>query len=481
MNTIVHKCFTALTRNRLLPDHSCYDRTMLHIAISIFSLLLASAILLLGVGLQGTLIALRAGVEGFSVETTGMVMAAYFIGYALGTRICPSLIRQFGHIRTYAILATIASAVAVAYPLVPSPLTWFVLRVVTGISMVGLFIVIESWLNEVAPGESRGRFFAVYMLITLMAMALGQFIILAGDVRSFDLFAITTILISLALVPVAMTRVRQPEPVASVPLKLVTLYRNSPMGVGGAAIAGMVNGAFWGMSPVFASSIGLNELHIALFISLTVLGGALLQWPVGLLSDRFDRRTVLTATALLGCIVALLMHTSVSLRLPEAALLASSFLFGGFAFSIYSLSVAHVNDRLEAGQSLEAARSMLQLYGIGAAIGPILAGYTMKSLGTTSLLLFFSAWLLLLGLYSYYRLRTTEAPPEALQASYVPLHQTTPVALEMSPQLSGEGDTPRPAQNTEEGETTSPARRADDSNPPEQPAEQATDQSPAHN
>jgi len=411
---------------------------MLHIAISILSLLIASAILLFGVGLQGTLIALRAGVEGFSVDTTGIVMAAYFIGYTAGTRVCPYLIRQFGHIRTYAILATIASAVAVAYPLMPTPVAWFLLRIITGISIVGLFIVIESWLNEVAPSESRGRFFAVYMLTTLLAMAFGQFIILAGDVRGFDLFAITTILISLALVPVAMTRVRQPEPIESPPLHLVTLYRYSPMGVVGTLTAGMVNGAFWGLSPVFASSIGLNELHIALFISLTVIGGALLQWPVGMLSDRLDRRSVLTGATILGGLVALAMHAFATLRLNEAVLLGGTFAFGAFSFSLYSLSVSHVNDRLEPGQTLEAARGLLQLYGIGAAIGPILAGYTMKYLGTHSLLLFYAFWMLLLGVFSIHRMRISEAPPAEEQGEYVPMQQTSPVALEMAPQLEEE-------------------------------------------
>lgn len=423
---------------------------MLHIVISILSLLLASAILLLGVGLQGTLIALRAGVEGFSVDTTGVVMAAYFIGYALGTRLCPTLIRQFGHIRTYAILATIASAVAVAYPLLPTPLAWFLLRIMTGISIVGLFIVIESWLNEIAPSESRGRFFAVYMLITLLAMALGQFIILAGDVSGFDLFAITTILISLALVPVAMTRVRQPEPTEAPPIHLFTLYQNSPMGVVGTLIAGMVNGAFWGLSPVFASSIGLNDLHIALFISLTVIGGALLQWPVGLLSDRFDRRSVLTAATFLGGLVVLGMHSLTVLRLHEAILFGGGFLFGAFAFSLYSLSVSHVNDRLEPGQTLEAARGLLQLYGIGAAIGPILAGYTMKLLGASSLLLFFAFWMLALGLFSLIRMRVSEAPPIEEQGEYVPVQLSSPVALEMAPQL--EGEEPSEAESETEAE-----------------------------
>ncbi len=406
---------------------------MLHILVSILSLLLASAILLFGVGLQGTLIALRAGVEGFPVDITGLIMAAYFIGYVAGTYICPWLIRQFGHIRSYAILATIASAAAIAFPLFTIPTIWFLLRMITGVCIVGLFMVIESWLNEIAPSESRGRFFAVYMLITLLAMAFGQFLLLAGEIRDFDLFAITTILISLALVPVAMTRVRQPEPIESPPLYFATLYRNSPLGVVGTLAAGMVNGAFWGMGPVFASGIGLSELHIALFISLTVVGGALLQWPVGMLSDRFDRRSVLTVSTLLGGGVALLMHYLLTPYPGSLVPLLGGFIFGTFAFSLYALSVAHVNDRLEAGQALNGARGLLQLYGIGAAIGPILAGYTMQHFGAASLLLFFAICMLLFGLFALIRMRISDAPPVEEQGEYQPIQHASPVVLEMDP------------------------------------------------
>ncbi len=436
---------------------------MLHIVVSILSLLMASAILLFGVGLQGTLIALRAGVEGFAVDTTGLIMAAYFIGYVVGTYICPWLIRQFGHIRSYAILATIASAAAVAFPLFAIPSVWFVLRMITGLCIVGLFIVIESWLNEVSPSESRGRFFAVYMLTTLLAMAFGQFILLAGDIRDFDLFAITTILISLALVPVAMTRVRQPEPVESPPLQFATLYKNSPLGVIGTLVAGVVNGAFWGMGPVFASGIGLSELDIALFISLTVIGGALLQWPVGMLSDRLDRRSVLTASTLLGGGVALAMHYLLAPYPGNMVPLIGGFIFGAFAFSLYALSVAHVNDRLESGQALNGARGLLQLYGIGAAIGPMFAGQIMQRFGPTSLLLFFAVSMLLFGLFALYRMYASEATPTEEQGEYVPMQQTSPVVLEMDPRLETEVEIPSSITTVvEEDDTTTPHRRTAD-------------------
>jgi MFS family permease len=422
---------------------------MLHIVVSILSLLLASAILLFGIGLQGTLIALRAGVEGFAVDTTGLIMAAYFIGYVGGTYICPWLIRQFGHIRSYAILATIASAAAVAFPLFTIPTIWFLLRMITGVCMVGLFMVIESWLNEIAPAENRGRFFAVYMLTTLLAMALGQFLLLAGDIDKFDLFAVTTILVSLALVPVAMTKVRQPEPIESPPLHFTTLYKNSPLGVIGTLVAGMVTGAFWGMGPIFASGIGMSELNIALFISLTVIGGALLQWPVGMLSDRYDRRSVLTISALLGGGVALLMHSLLESFPGNLVPLGGGFIFGAFAFSLYALSVAHVNDRLEAGQALDGARGLLQLYGIGAAIGPMLAGYIMQYYGAASLLLFFAVCMLLFGLFALIRMRMSDAIPAEEQGEYQPMQQASPVVLEMDPRVETDISIEMPSTNDE--------------------------------
>jgi MFS family permease len=437
---------------------------MLHIVVSILSLLLASAILLFGIGLQGTLIALRAGVEGFAVDTIGLIMAAYFIGYVGGTYLCPWLIRQFGHIRSYAILATIASAAAVAFPLFTIPTIWFLLRMITGVCMVGLFMVIESWLNEIAPTENRGRFFAVYMLTTLLAMALGQFLLLAGDIDKFDLFAVTTILVSLALVPVAMTKVRQPEPIESPPLLFATLYKNSPLGVIGTLIAGMVTGAFWGMGPVFASGIGLSELNIALFISLTVIGGAVLQWPVGMLSDRFDRRSVLTISALLGGSVALLMHTLLEPYPGVLVPLGGGFIFGAFAFSLYALSVAHVNDRLETGQALDGARGLLQLYGFGAAIGPIMAGYLMQFFGPTSLLLFFAACMLLFGIFALTRMQMSDAIPAEEQGEYQPMQQASPVVLEMDPRVETDIVVEMPVASGKDlpDSEESPQRRASD-------------------
>ena len=268
---------------------------MFKIAVSIFSLLFGTALLLTGIGLQGTLVALRASNEQFSVTMIGLVMSAYFIGFLFGGYLFPPVIRRVGHIRAYSVIATIASVASIAYVLRVDPIAWFLLRIVVGGCMMGLYMIIESWLNELVPNETRGRVFAIYMQVTLLALAAGQLILMTGDIAGFRLFAVVSILISMALVPISLTRIRQPESIPTEHYGLRELYRVSPLGVVGTLIAGVVMGGFWGMAPLYGIRIGLDTDALATFMTVTIVGGALLQWPVGRLSDRIDRRLVLAA------------------------------------------------------------------------------------------------------------------------------------------------------------------------------------------
>ena len=404
---------------------------MIRIATSIFSLLLATAALLLGMGLQGTLLGLRAGVEQYPVTVTGIVMASYFVGFALGSYYCPRIIRQYGHIRAYAAMASLASAAAIAYALNTDPWFWTLLRIITGFCIVGSYMVIESWLNVLASNTMRGQFFGVYMVITLLAMAGGQHLLRLGEVASFELFAITTILISLALVPVVLTRI--PQPVISTPsrLGLKKLYRTSPLGVTGTLSAGLVAGAFWGMGAIYASAIGLDDIGVAWLMSAIILGGAILQWPLGVLSDIIDRRKIISLCSFAAAAAALI-NTMVSLESPIAFYLLS-FLYGGFSFTLYGLCVAHLNDRIDPDHSLEAAQGLLQVYGIGAILGPILASQAIQYMGPGGLLIFFSFVCTFLGMFTVHRIHFRGAPPSEEQNEFVPMARTSPVALEMSP------------------------------------------------
>jgi MFS family permease len=409
---------------------------MFGIALSITSLLLGTALLLNGIGLLGTLVGLRASIEGFSVPLVGAVMSAYFFGFALGSWVCPALIRRVGHIRAFAAFATLASAAAIAYPLVIDPLVWVLLRVLTGLTLAGLYMTLESWLNVIAPNEFRGRLFALYTAITLLAMGTGQYLLMLGDVARFDLFALTSILISLSLLPIVLTRLPQPAQVHTASLGLRQLWRISPLGLVTTCVSGIVNGAFWGMGPLFAGFISSDSNQVALFMSLVIFGGALLQWPIGHLSDWIDRRKVLLFTGLLAMGFALAAYPA--MELSRHWLYASLFLFGGSAFTLYAIGVAHVNDMLKADEVLEATRGLLLVYGLGAALGPLLAAQFMQLFGTQHLLGFFVASLAPLCLYSLYRLLVGTATPVEDKGEFVPLVRTSPVVLELAPQLNEE-------------------------------------------
>lgn len=409
---------------------------MLTIATRTFPLLLGIGLLLVGIGLQGTLLALRANLEGFAVTMTGIMMSAYFMGFIVGTSLCPRLIRAVGHIRAFSAFAAVTAAAAIAHGLVIDPWLWTLLRIITGTCMVGLYMVIESWLNAMAPNEQRGRFFAVYTIITLLAMALGQYLILVADIGGYQLFSLTALLVALAVVPVALTRILQPAVVVAPPLSLKHLHRTSPLGVSGALISGIINGAFWGLGALFARRIGMDDGGIALFMSLTIIGGALLQWPIGHLSDRFDRRCVLVWVSFATALLAVAAYFSV--EVSHTLLIAIAVIYGGFAFSLYGLSVAHVNDHLAAEHILEASRALLLIYGAGAVIGPTIASYFMQQIGPGSLLLFLASALLPLGLLGLYRIRVAKPIPNEEQMDFAPMVRTSPVALEMDPRLDSE-------------------------------------------
>jgi MFS family permease len=388
-------------------------------------------VLLVGIGLLGTLLGVRATLEAFTNAEIGVVMAGYYAGYILGTYLGPGVIRQVGHIRSFAAFAALGAVSILAFGLWPVPWLWLPLRILNGVAVVGVYMVVESWLNEQTPGPSRGRVLAVYMTSTLVALALGQYLLLVYDPAGLESFALATLLVILGLLPVAVTRVHEPRIELAVPLPLRELYRVSPLGALGSLGAGVVNGAFWGMTPVFAQRLGMEPGAIATLMSATILGGATLQWPVGHLSDRHDRRTVLVLVALASAGVALAGAAVVLKGLP--GLVPVAFAYGGLMFSLYGISVAHANDHLAPGQTLGATRGLLLLYGLGALGGPLLAGATMQAFGPVALPVLSAAVLAAVALFGVYRIIRRAPLPTEEQTQFVPLVRTTPVAMEMHP------------------------------------------------
>jgi MFS family permease len=410
----------------------CRPLSVLRVLLPITALLASVALLLGGNGLLGTLLAVRSQTEGWGERTTGLVMSGYFVGFFLGTFTAPPLIRRVGHIRAFAFHAALAAAAVLVYPLWMEPMGWLALRVVTGMALVGLCTVIESWLNAQAAPEHRSRVFAVYMVVTLLALASGQLLLDLQPPRSPVLFSLVAILFALAILPVSTTQLQPPTLSTAPRTHILQICRAAPSAAAGALLAGLALGAFWGLGAVYAASLGLDRAGIGTFMAVTILGGAALQLPIGRLSDRGDRRSTLAVVAALGSVTAML-----ALRVEAATpagMHALFFLFGGLAFALYPLAVAHLLDRLPAEQLLSGCSALLLLNGIGAAAGPALAGVLMQRSGATALPAFFACTLGLLALIAGGR-RLLKARHLLRPARFHPMLRTTPTALEMLPEI----------------------------------------------
>lgn len=398
---------------------------------SLSTLFLGVGLLLVGVGLLFSVLGLRAGVAQFSSTTLGLVTSAYYAGFVAGTFACPILIRKVGHIRAFAAMASLASTMPILHALWIDPWFWGVLRFITGVCMVGLYIVIESWLNALAPNALRGRLFAVYMAVNFVALALGQWLILVGDRLGFVPFAMVSVMFSFALLPVTMTKVDEPAPVQAPKFSLRSLYDASPLGMAAAVASGLITGAFYGMGTVFGKAAGFSDAGVASFMAAAILGGAIFQWPVGIFSDRHDRRVVLLWVCVLGAGVTLLgfvlAHYAVDALLPLALV------FGGLIFSMYGLGVAHVNDVIDSSRLVEFTGGLLLLHGVGAAIGPVLAGTVMDVAGPSSLMLFYAAVMGAMALYTVKRLRYFPPVPAEQKADFVAMGGGSQAVLQMDP------------------------------------------------
>lgn len=404
---------------------------MLYLAHRVYTLLLGIGILLVGGGLLGTALGVRASLAGFPDLVIGMVMSAYFAGFMVGTFVAPPIIRRVGHIRAFATFAAIASTAGVLHAIWVDPVFWAVLRLLSGMTLVGIYMVVESWLSEQSTQETRGKVFAIYMMTTLVALAMGQFLLTIGDVASFVPFAVATMLFSLGLVPIALTRMREPEPVEMPSLGIPQLFRVSPLSVAGAFFSGIAYAAFWGMGPVYANGIGLEQFGIAAFMASTILGGALLQIPIGHLSDSFDRRTIMAWVALSAAVLAGV--TGLAGWVGLHPLIVAAFFHGGVLFTLYGLSVAHMNDHLEPTEILEATKALLLVHGAGAVLGPLLAGLVMGVLGPHALQGFLVLVLAALGGYAFHRMRISPDIPAEAQGDYIPMVRTTQMAAELDP------------------------------------------------
>lgn len=400
----------------------------------VFSLLLATSILLIGNGLQGTLIPIRADIEHFATTTVGLIGSVYFAGFMAGCLLGPVIVQRAGHIRTFSALAALASIVPLVHALEIDPVVWAGMRAVNGFCFAGLYMVIESWLNERATNETRGRLFAVYLVVNLSSLTLGQLLLNTAPPSGFTLFAICSILTSLALLPVSLTTSVQPAPIASTRINVGRLYRLSPVGLMGSLVVGLTNAPFWTLGPVFAREAGLDVRGISFFMISAILGGALAQFPIGRLSDRFDRRFVILVICVgsaLGEAALIFAHRTGE----EMPLLAAGFFFGAFALTLYSVCVAHTNDHAGRENFVAVSGALLLAYAVGAVAGPALASLGTERWGIAFIFVFAAAIHVAFAAFTLARIRYVPPPPAEQRAGFVsvPLRPTEPAPPELDP------------------------------------------------
>lgn len=342
-------------------------------------LLLGMGVLMLGAGLQSTLLGLRATLEGFPAPVTGAIMSCYYLGYLLGTVAAPRLLQQVGHIRVFAALAAIAAAAILVQGAFVSPLIWGSMRLTSGLCFAGIYVVAESWLNDRASRSNRGRLLAVYMLVLYCGLGLAQFLLVLSDPRTTTLFMLVSALISLAIVPIVISAQQVPERTAPRTVRFRDLYRDSPLGVVAVTVAGVISSIIFSMGPVYARLSGLGTGRIATFMAVSILAAVTTQYPVGRLSDRMDRRTVIAGICALATMVACTIVFWP--KLPHLLFLTLTAVFSGLVLTLYSLAVSHVNDQLEPAQMVAASGALLLLNGVAAAFGPLLAGSLIAAFG----------------------------------------------------------------------------------------------------
>jgi MFS family permease len=428
----------------------------------VFSLLLATAILLVGNGMLGTLIPIRAGLDGFATTTIGIIGSVYFAGFLIGCLATPHVVRRAGHIRSFATFCGLASAAPLIHALSADPIVWSLMRVLTGFCFAGLYMVIESWLNEQSTNETRGRLFSAYLMVNLSALTVGQLLLNAADPTAFVLFAIVSILTSLALVPVAMTTSVQPMPIQSTRIDIWALYALSPVGLAGSFVVGLANAPFWTLAPLYASESGLDTAGISIFMAAAIIGGAIAQWPIGRISDRMDRRRVIVVLSL-GAALGEAALAAAGMSGNMLAVMAAGFLFGVFGLTLYSVVVAHMNDHGQSESFVAISGGMLIVFSVGSIIGPTAASIGVSTFGMASIFVATAAVHIGFAGFTLYRIAFTPALTGEQRADFVavPFPQVQPLPSELDPRASEDeipaeenAEEPRNEQSDGPAETT---------------------------
>ncbi len=401
-------------------------------------LLLSASILLGGNGMLGTLIALRGKLEGFDTDWVGLMGACYFVGFFCASFSAARLIRSFGHVRAFAALAAIGAVAPLIMAMIPNAWVWAAIRVVSGFCFAALLMVIESWINESSKNTSRGRVLGVYRIVDLLAVTGTQFLIPLVGEGGYQIFSVVSVMYCLSLVPVALSNRTHPKAPDNLKLKIGAIWQISPLACLTSLAIGLTNSAFRLIGPIYGIEIGLDTREVVIFMSLGIIGGAVLQYPLGFMSDKLGRRkTVLTAT--IGAMLAALVLSNQQYG-GMPMVYAGAFAFGAFALPLYSLAAAHANDRADAGQYVLVSAGLTFFFSLGAVIGPYAASLVIQYFGPAAFFIYTCMVHASLATAVIIRMRRRESVPAEQRSKFVGLLKTSPMFFRMARRISQSSD-----------------------------------------
>jgi len=405
-----------------------------------WALFTGMGLIMLAHGYQGSLLGVRAVQEDFSLLATGFMLSGYFVGYFIGARTIPGFILRVGHIRVFAAFASIASIVILMHSIFVNPITWFILRIITGVSMVSLYTVAESWLNDRSSNKNRGSVLSIYMIIQFGAMATGMFFLNFSSPQNFQPFILVSLFMSLSLIPILLTKRKAPNFKKISEMSLKDLYKASPLGMVGSLLYGTTQSALFSLLAVYAASMNFTIFEISLVTFLLAISGAIAQWPVGKLSDSFDRRKVITYTTFGSAFFAICaIFSSGQMYLPgELATTKFWFylflvLFSFCSLPMFAIIFAHTNDFIPREKFVSAGAGLQFSFGLGAMTGPFLCASFMNIVGPNGYFIFLMFFHILIGVFAIHRMRVRQVK-ENPDSQFTPMPQTiTPLGIELNP------------------------------------------------
>tara|TARA_Y100001936_G_scaffold249242_1_gene299098 strand:+ start:114 stop:1352 length:1239 start_codon:yes stop_codon:yes gene_type:complete len=396
-----------------------------------WALFFGIAMIMLANGLQGSLIGIRASLEGYSSFAAGIIMTGYYSGFLAGAYFAPKRIKNVGHVRMFAAFASIASISILLHSLHVSFLGWFIMRFITGFCFVGMYTVAESWVNDLSDNEHRGQALSIYMIVSMSGSAFGQLFLNISSPETATLFMLVSILISISLVPILIVVSKQPDFSVTEFLSIKQLYKASPLGVVAAIIVGAAHGTLWGIGSIYGLKSGLSIEQVSIFMFTFVIGGALNQYLIGYLSDIYDRRVIILIVSFLAALFAVF---AVIFNYSFIYLLIFTFIFGGLTVPLYSLAIAHTNDFLTKSEMVAASSGLLMVGGVGLTIGPVIGGIAIDLIGANGFWIYLFVIHSSIGLFTIYRMSIRDSVPLEDQGSTVLVgSRASPVVMELYP------------------------------------------------